>query len=138
MRAPVHRQGRQRRHDEADDDSADGPAIVNPTAGGKVGPTLDFSVVYDALPMLLWGCLGTFQLALSGMTLAMVIGVGGVVTRDSRLAILRGGTKAFIEIIRNTPFLVQIFFLFFALPNLGLKLNPTQTSIIALGVNGGA
>src|SRR6185312_16853259 len=44
----------------------------------------------------------------------------------------------FIEVTRNTPFLVQIFFLFFALPELGLKLNPTVTAIIALGLNGGA
>ncbi len=103
-----------------------------------MGPKLDFSVVYDAFPTLLWGCLGTFQLALSGMALALAIGIGGVIARDSRWAVPRIGTKAFIEIIRNTPFLVQIFFLFFALPGLGVRLNPTQTAIIALGVNGGA
>ena len=103
-----------------------------------MGPTLDFSVVLEHLPALLWGCLGTFALALSGMALAMVIGVGGVLARDSRLTILRAATKGFIEIIRNTSFLVQIFFLFFALPGLGLKLSPTATAIIALGINGGA
>ena len=103
-----------------------------------MGPELDFGVVYDALPSLLWGCLGTFQLALSGMLLALVIGIGGVMTRGSRFAPVRVATIAFIEIIRNTPFLVQIFFLFFALPELGLKLDPTETAIIALGLNGGA
>lgn len=99
---------------------------------------LDFSVVWDRLPELLWGCLGTFGLALSGMALAMVIGVGGVLTRSSRIRPVRTATVAFVEVIRNTPFLVQIFFLFFALPQLGLKLNPTTTAIIALGLNGGA
>lgn len=103
-----------------------------------MGSVLDFGVVMDKLPELLWGCLGTFGLALSGMLLAMVIGVGGVVTRSSRFRVLRTATLAFIEVIRNTPFLVQIFFLFFALPQLGLKLNPTVTAIIALGLNGGA
>ena len=103
-----------------------------------MGPKLDFSVVYDALPALLWGCLGTFQLALSGMVLALIIGIGGVLTRNSRLAPVRIATIAFIEIIRNTPFLVQIFFLFFALPGLGVKLDPTETAILALGLNGGA
>ena len=103
-----------------------------------MGSVLDFGVVIDKLPELLWGCLGTFGLALSGMLLAMVIGVGGVATRSSRFRVLRTATLAFIEIIRNTPFLVQIFFLFFALPQLGLKLNPTVTAIIALGLNGGA
>ena len=103
-----------------------------------MGSVLDFGVVMDKLPELLWGCLGTFGLALSGMLLAMVIGVGGVVTRASRFLALRTATLAFIEVVRNTPFLVQIFFLFFALPQLGLKLNPTVTAIIALGLNGGA
>jgi polar amino acid transport system permease protein len=103
-----------------------------------MGSVLDFGVVMEKLPDLLWGCLGTFGLAISGMLLAMVIGVGGVVTRSSRFRALRTATLAFIEVIRNTPFLVQIFFLFFALPQLGLKLNPTTTAIIALGVNGGA
>lgn len=103
-----------------------------------MGPSLDFSVVWDALPALLQGCLGTIGLALAGMGLALAIGVGGVLARRSRSRLLRALTIAFVEIVRNTPFLVQIFFLFFALPTLGLKLNPTITAILALGLNGGA
>jgi len=103
-----------------------------------MGPTLDFGIVLDYLPTLLWGCLGTLGLALAGMALALIIGIGGVVTRASHIKALRVATISFIEIIRNTPFLVQIFFLYFALPQLGLKLNPTVTAIIALGLNGGA
>jgi polar amino acid transport system permease protein len=103
-----------------------------------VGPRLDFGVVFEHLPDLLWGCLGTFGLAFAGMILATVIGVGGVLTRRSSYRLVRQGTIAFIEVIRNTPFLVQIFFLFFALPGVGLRLSPTATAIIALGINGGA
>ena len=99
---------------------------------------LDFTPVIDGLPDLLMGCLGTFLLALCGMALAIVIGVGGVVLRDSRIAPVRWAVKAFVEIIRNTPFLVQIFFIYFALPLIGVKLDPTPTAIIALGINGGA
>lgn len=103
-----------------------------------MGYTLDFSVVLHTMPALLWGCVGTLGLALAGMTLAMMIGVAGVAARDARAAWLRAIVIGFVEIVRNTPFLVQIFFLFFALPLIGLKLNPTATAIIALGVNGGA
>lgn len=103
-----------------------------------MGSVLDFGVVIDQMPDLLWGCLGTFGLAIAGMLLAMVIGVGGVITRSSKNRVLRSATLTFIEVVRNTPFLVQIFFLFFALPLLGLRLSPTTTAIIALGVNGGA
>src|SRR5450432_4381716 len=72
------------------------------------------------------------------MALAIVIGIGGVVLRDSRFPPLRWLTMSFVELIRNTPFLVQIYFIFFALPLAGVRLNPTVTAIIALGVNGGA
>ncbi len=99
---------------------------------------LDFSVIIAAWPTLLAGCAGTLGLALAGMLLAVTIGIGGVVLRDSRLAPVRLATMAFVEVIRNTPFLVQIYFIFFALPFAGLKLSPTPTAVIALGINGGA
>lgn len=99
---------------------------------------LDFTPVWDGLSDLLMGCLGTFTLALGGMALAIVIGIGGVILRDSRFPPARWLVKAFVELIRNTPFLVQIFFIYFALPLAGLRLDPTPTAIIALGINGGA
>jgi polar amino acid transport system permease protein len=100
--------------------------------------TLDFTPVVDGLPDLLWGCVGTLGLALSGMALAIVIGIGGVVLRDSRFQPLRWLVMSFVEIVRNTPFLVQIYFIFFALPLAGVLLSPTTTAVIALGINGGA
>ena len=98
----------------------------------------DFTPIIDGFPALLLGCLGTLWLALSGMALAIVIGIGGVILRDSHLKLLRWLVIGFVELIRNTPFLVQIYFIFFALPLAGVRLDPTPTAIIALGVNGGA
>lgn len=100
--------------------------------------TFDFSVVYDRIPELLLATLGTIGLALAGMLLSLVIGVVGVAARTSHSKALRAVVIAFVETVRNTPFLVQIFFIFFALPMMGVKLNPTVTAIIALGINGGA
>ncbi|MBD9446337.1 amino acid ABC transporter permease [Rhizobium sp. RHZ01] len=100
--------------------------------------TLDFTPVIDGLPSLLLGCLGTLLLAICGMLMAIVIGIGGVALRDSRYKPLRWLVISFVELIRNTPFLVQIFFLYFALPLAGIRLDPTPTAIIALGINGGA
>lgn len=98
----------------------------------------DFSPVTAGFPELLWGCAGTLGLAFAGMVLATVIGIAGVVLRDSRVPAMRWLVIAFVELIRNTPFLVQIYFVFFALPLVGVRLDPTPTAIIALGVNGGA
>ncbi len=100
--------------------------------------TLDFSVVTDAWQSLLFGVFGTLFLAFSGMVIAMVIGILGVVILRTELRIPSFLVTAFVEIVRNTPFLVQIFFIFFALPLAGIRLNPTMTAVIALGVNGGA
>ena len=100
--------------------------------------TLDFGVVWARWPELLMGMGGTLFLAISGMILALVIGVLGVAVRRSNSRIGSALVIAFVELIRNTPFLVQIFFIFFALPLAGIRLNPTVTAIIALGVNGGA
>jgi polar amino acid transport system permease protein len=98
----------------------------------------DFTPVIEDLPALLLGCLGTLWLSLAGMALAIVIGIGGVILRDSGLKFFRWLVTGFVELIRNTPFLVQIYFIFFALPLAGIRLDPTPTAVIALGVNGGA
>ena len=100
--------------------------------------SLDFGPVLAGIPDLLKGCAGTLFLAVTGMILALVIGIGGVALRDSSVRGLRWLVIAFVELIRNTPFLVQIYFVFFALPLIGIRLSPTPTAIIALGLNGGA
>jgi polar amino acid transport system permease protein len=105
---------------------------------GALNYKFDFTPVIQGMPNLLMGCLGTLFLALAGMAMAIVIGIGGVVLRESRIKPFRWLVIGFVELIRNTPFLVQIYFIFFALPLAGLRLNPTPTAIIALGVNGGA
>ncbi len=103
-----------------------------------MGYTLDFQPVIAGLPDLLKGCAGTLLLAFSGMILSLAIGIGGVAVRGSSVRTARWAVIAFVELIRNTPFLVQIYFVFFALPLVGIRLPPTPTAIIALGLNGGA
>lgn len=99
---------------------------------------LDFSVVFARWPELVQGTFATIGLAIAGMIIALIIGVGGVAIRRSGARVPSALVVAFVELIRNTPFLVQIFFIFFALPLAGIRLNPTVTAIIALGLNGGA
>lgn len=103
-----------------------------------MGYKFDFTPILEGWWELLLACGGTLFLAFAGMVLALAIGIGGVILRDSHVRVLRWLVAAFVELIRNTPFLVQIYFIFFALPLLGLRINPTPTAIIALGVNGGA
>jgi polar amino acid transport system permease protein len=87
---------------------------------------------------LLYGVYFTLALSVSGIVLALLIGVAGVALQRSGRRVFQIPVRIFVEVIRNTPFLVQIFFLFFALPLLGVRLNSTVTAIIALAINGGA
>ena len=103
-----------------------------------MGYRFDFGAFFDRAPELVWGSLGTLGLAFAGMLLALAIGILGVTARTSKTAWVRAPVIAFVEVVRNTPFLVQIFFIYFALPLMGIRLNPTVTAIIALGINGGA
>jgi polar amino acid transport system permease protein len=80
---------------------------------------LDFRVVVERAPELLLGAAGTIGLAAAGMIIALLIGIVGVAARRSQHALLRRAVGVFVEVVRNTPFLVQIYFIFFALPSLG-------------------
>jgi polar amino acid transport system permease protein len=100
--------------------------------------SFDFSGVIAFWPELLRGMWLTIQFSVAGMVFALIIGLLAVLGRQSRLAPLRWLVIAFVELIRNTPFLVQIFFLFFGLPALGLRLTPNAGALLALSLNGGA
>ena len=100
--------------------------------------TLDFTPVIDGLPNLLWACLGTFTLAICGMLLAIVIGIGGVILRQSPLKPLRRPAIDSVELIRNTPLLVPLLFNYFALPLAGIRFHPTPPPLLAPGINAGA
>jgi len=99
---------------------------------------LDFTVVVERFSELLIGAMATIALSSTGIIIALIIGVGGALLRNSKNAYLHFIVSSFVELIRNTPFLVQIFFLFFALPFIGVKMSPNMTAVIALGINGGA
>lgn len=99
---------------------------------------LDFGVILARWPELLMGLGGTLFLALAGMVLALIIGVLGVAIRRSGNRIASGLVIAFVELIRNTPFLVQIFFIFFGLPAVGLSMSANTAALVALVINVGA
>jgi polar amino acid transport system permease protein len=99
---------------------------------------LDFSIVIERWPDLLHGVLFTLALSATAIVLALLIGISGVAMQRSNKRILQIPVRIFIEVIRNTPFLIQIFFLFFALPLTGIRLSPTVTAVVALAINGGA
>lgn len=98
----------------------------------------DFEPIFAAWRDLADGVWLTLQMSLISMIICLAIALVTVWARVWGSAIPRSLATIFVEIIRNTPFLVQIFFLFFGLPGLGVRLTPQEGAIIALSLNGGA
>jgi polar amino acid transport system permease protein len=90
------------------------------------------------LPLLLRGAVLTVYVSLVAIALAGVLGVAGAAARLSRFRPLRALGSAYVEVFRNTPLLVQIFFMFFGLPRLGIRLSAFQSGMLALALYTGA
>ena len=98
----------------------------------------NFEPVLAGFNQLLLGAWLTIQLSVGAMLIGLVVSIFCAWGKTSGPTPLRLVIDAYIEIIRNTPFLVQIFFIFFGLPSLGLMLSPNSAALFALVVNFGA
>lgn len=98
----------------------------------------NFAPVLASFDQLLVGAWLTVRLSCAAMLIGLVVSVFCAWGKTAGPAILRAVIDGYIEIIRNTPFLVQIFFIFFGMPSLGLRLSPNSAALLALVVNFGA
>lgn len=94
----------------------------------------ELSLVAYAMPILLKGMGNTLFFCSISMVIGFVLAVGIALARLSRRAVLRLPAQWFVELIRNTPFLVQAFLVFFALPKLGIRFSATSAGIIVLSL----
>jgi polar amino acid transport system permease protein len=99
---------------------------------------LDFAAVLVDWPLLLRGAAFTLGLTAVATVLGVALGIACARARTHGAAALRALATAYVELIRNTPFIVQLFFIFFGLPSLGLRLSSETASIIAMTLNLGA
>jgi polar amino acid transport system permease protein len=97
-----------------------------------------FTEVWQAWPELADGTLLTLRLSALSMLFSLALAVFGALGRRSGPLWLRALIAAYVEIIRNTPFLVQIFLIFFGLPGLGLRLDANAAALLAMVLNGSA
>jgi polar amino acid transport system permease protein len=98
----------------------------------------DFLAVLAQWPLLLQGVAWTVGLTLISALLGGLIGVAGAWARSQGPAWLKGPVGLYVELIRNTPFIVQLFFVFFGLPAMGFRLSPEAASVLAMVINLGA
>jgi polar amino acid transport system permease protein len=102
------------------------------------GYDFHWSVINNHLGELGYGLLRTLQISVIGMAGSVVVGVvlGGAAAL--RIPVVRNLIWLYVEAFRNTPLLVQIYFLYFALPNLGIQLSGFQVGWLSLMLWGGA
>ena len=98
----------------------------------------DFLPVLQNSDLLLRGALFTLELTAIGTVLGVSLGIVGAVVRAWNIRPFAALFGLYVELIRNTPFLVQLFFIFFGLPGLGVHISEWQAAVLAMVINLGA
>lgn len=98
----------------------------------------NLSALWAALPAIGDGVLLTLLLTVGGAALALVVAVVLGLTSRSGSRVARGAARVVVEFFRGTSLVVQLFFLFFVLPQLGVEISPIACGILGLGLNYGA
>jgi polar amino acid transport system permease protein len=113
---------------------SDGP----PRTGRAVNYTFQFGEVTRYWTWLLQGVVVTLLYSFIAMALSLMLGTIGALCRRSRSILVRALARTYVQTIRNTPLLVQLFVLFFGLPSLGIRLDAYTAALIGLVLYNGA
>ena len=100
-----------------------------------MGYQLDFGVLVEYFGLLLKGVGVTLGLTAIAATLGIALSIGGAATARWGLKWARALVALYVELMRNTPFIVQLFFVFFGLPSLGLQMSALQAAVLAMTIN---
>lgn len=100
--------------------------------------TIDWDIILESIPLLAEGVIVTLQVsslsAVLGLALGVVLGLGAL----SRSRAIRWSVAAYVDFIRGTPLLIQIFLVFFALPMVGIRFDEFAAGVVALSINAAA
>ncbi|HVY42621.1 MAG TPA: amino acid ABC transporter permease [Hyphomicrobiaceae bacterium] len=102
------------------------------------GYIFNWSVVWRALPELAQGLLISVEVALLSISLGMLIGGGAALARTSQSPALSRSALIYVELMRNSPSLVKMYFIYFGLPSLGAFPSAFTSSVVALSLHNGA
>lgn len=100
--------------------------------------SFDFSFFLTTWPAFMRGAWQTILLAGASIAIGFVLALVCAIIRSGKSKLASGLVGAYVEVIRNTPLLVQIFIVYFGLPSLGLRLSAETAAVIALVINTGA
>lgn len=99
---------------------------------------MDLDVMLSYLPLYKQALLLTLRVGWQGVAIAVVIGLLGSAITHFKIPVVKNLVSAYMQLFRNTPLLVQLFFIYFALPKLGIRVSPEACGTCGLGLLGGA
>lgn len=99
---------------------------------------IDFNLIYHSLPQLLLGAITTIQITFVAISIGFFLGTLLSVAQTLGGRFLKTVVMAYVSLVRGTPMLVQIFFIFYVLPQFGITISSFWTATIAIGLNSGA
>lgn len=97
--------------------------------------SLHFEAVFAESDLIWRGILLTIGLSATAIVLGTIIAVALVAMRSLGNGTIRFGVDSYVELLRNTPFLVQLFMVFFGLPLVGFRMSGTQAALFAMTLN---
>lgn len=97
----------------------------------------DFSIIKVKFPLFVKAAGITFEVSLIAIFIGFIIGLVFASIKSHKIKLLSGFVTTYVEIIRNTPFLVQLFVIYYVLPLIGIRINPLPSGLIALSINCG-
>ena len=99
---------------------------------------MDINFIKQVIPMYVEAGILTLRIGFTGIILSFVTGIFCAIVRYWKIPVLNVIVRVYTELSRNTPLLIQLFFLYFALPRLGIKLSSQACGIIGLTFLGGS
>ena len=99
---------------------------------------MNWPFILEESPSFAQALVVTLNVSVWGIVLSLIIGVFAAAIESARVPVVRQIIRVYIELSRNTPLLVQLYFIYFGLPKLGVRWSPTQSAIVGLAFLGGS
>lgn len=99
---------------------------------------MDFGFIKQVFPLYVHAAILTLKIGILGIILAIAVGLVCTLILHKKIPVLRQLVSIYIEISRNTPLLIQLFFIYYGLPKLGIKIDASVCGVIGLAFLGGS
>ncbi len=99
---------------------------------------MDFGFIKQVFPLYIHAAILTLKIGISGIILAIAVGLVCTLILHKKIPLLRQLVSIYVELSRNTPLLIQLFFIYYGLPKLGIKIDAFVCGILGLAFLGGS